>query len=98
MRFRYAIIVGASSGIGAELAKQLAAKGCRVALIARREPELARLAAEINADTSRKLESASDGAVTSSPLHPSTSSALTFVHDVTCYEEVPALFQTICRE
>jgi NAD(P)-dependent dehydrogenase (short-subunit alcohol dehydrogenase family) len=40
----HAIVVGASSGIGAELARQLAGGGCRVALVARREDELRRLA------------------------------------------------------
>src|SRR5262249_38458377 len=46
--WRQAIIVGASSGMGAELARLLAAEGCRVALVARREAELAQLAEEIN--------------------------------------------------
>lgn len=36
-----AIVVGASSGIGAAIAKELAATGARVALVARREHELA---------------------------------------------------------
>jgi short-subunit dehydrogenase len=35
-----AIVTGASSGIGWELAKQLAGEGCKVGLIARREAEL----------------------------------------------------------
>lgn len=34
--FQHALIIGASSGIGAELAEQLAAAGCRVAVVARR--------------------------------------------------------------
>ena len=42
--FRRAIVVGASSGIGAEIARQLAADGCSVALLGRREADLARLA------------------------------------------------------
>ena len=49
-RFTRAIIVGASSGIGAALARQLAAQNCRVALVARREDELAALCDAINAD------------------------------------------------
>ena len=47
--FRHAIVVGASSGIGAEIARQLAADGCTVALLGRREPELQRIAAGIGA-------------------------------------------------
>lgn len=40
---RKAIVVGASSGIGAELVRQLAAKGVRVAAVARRADRLALL-------------------------------------------------------
>jgi short-subunit dehydrogenase len=46
--WQQAIVVGASSGIGAEIARQLGRAGCRVALVARRAPELERLAAEIH--------------------------------------------------
>lgn len=44
-----AIVTGASSGIGAELARQLAVNGVRVGLTARREDALQALAAEIRA-------------------------------------------------
>jgi len=44
-----AIIVGASSGIGAALAAELARRGYRLALVARRAPELEALAARLNA-------------------------------------------------
>src|SRR6185369_13317475 len=98
MRFRHAIIVGASSGIGAELAKQLAAKGCRVALIARRESELNRLSNEINSASSPQLLESTPDAGQSKIQNLESKIATHFVHDVTCYEEVPALFQTICRE
>lgn len=47
--FQRAVVVGASSGIGEEIARQLAARGSQVALVARRESELTRLADEINA-------------------------------------------------
>ena len=43
-----AIIVGASSGIGAALARKLGRKGWRLALVARRESELQAVAAPIN--------------------------------------------------
>ncbi|MDO9130787.1 MAG: SDR family NAD(P)-dependent oxidoreductase [Anaerolineales bacterium] len=45
---RRAIIVGASSGIGAALARQLALEGYTLALLARREEMLRSLCAEIN--------------------------------------------------
>src|SRR4051812_339275 len=48
MNWKHAIVVGASSGIGAEIARQLGAAGCRVALVARRTAELERVAAQID--------------------------------------------------
>jgi decaprenylphospho-beta-D-erythro-pentofuranosid-2-ulose 2-reductase len=45
---RRAIIVGASSGIGAALARELAQQGYRVAAVARRESKLSQLCQEIN--------------------------------------------------
>src|SRR5262245_65906849 len=47
LAFRHAIVVGASSGIGAEIARQLAAGGCAVALLGRRAEELERIRASI---------------------------------------------------
>jgi decaprenylphospho-beta-D-erythro-pentofuranosid-2-ulose 2-reductase len=70
-QYQKAIVVGASSGIGRELVKQLAASGCKVAAVARREKELHTLA----------------------EAHPGQ--VLAFPHDVTAYDEVPALFQEI---
>src|SRR5436190_13934233 len=49
LAFRHAIVVGASSGIGAEIARQLAADGCAVALLGRRAEALETLRAEIAA-------------------------------------------------
>jgi len=48
--WRHAIVVGASSGIGEAIARQLVAGGCRVALVARRREALERLAAELGGD------------------------------------------------
>jgi NAD(P)-dependent dehydrogenase (short-subunit alcohol dehydrogenase family) len=45
--WRHAIVVGASSGIGAAVARALGAADCRVALVARRATELTRVADEI---------------------------------------------------
>lgn len=72
--YRHAIVIGASSGIGAALAEQLAGSGCRVAVVARRLERLQALRDRF----------------------PET--ALAFPHDVTNYDEVPALFQEIARQ
>ncbi len=71
-----AIIVGASSGIGAALARKLAAEGYALALLGRRADRLESLAAAINQSAGQTV-------------------ALTYPHDVTRYEEIPALFQQI---
>ena len=103
--WKSAIVVGASSGIGAEVARQLAAGGCRVALVARRQTELAALAEEITTgstgDTGKAIDAAES--VTRNPSSVPTPNAqrptpLIYPHDVTCYEQVPSLFQQICRD
>ena len=45
------VITGASAGIGAELAKQLGAKGAKVVLAARRKPELDQVAAAVGKES-----------------------------------------------
>lgn len=48
--WKRALVIGASSGIGEELTKQLARGGCKVALVARRADELTRVAEILNAE------------------------------------------------
>jgi short-subunit dehydrogenase len=47
--FKHALVIGASSGIGEAIARQLAADGARVALVARRQQALDTIVTEINA-------------------------------------------------
>jgi len=54
-RFERAIIVGASSGIGAAIARRLAARGTAVALLGRREAELEAVAAGIRGAGGRAI-------------------------------------------
>lgn len=50
--WKRAIIVGASSGIGAELTRRLSASGCRIAIVARRQAALDDLADALRRDNS----------------------------------------------
>jgi NAD(P)-dependent dehydrogenase (short-subunit alcohol dehydrogenase family) len=50
-RWKTAIVVGASSGMGEAVARRLASEGCRVALVARRETELKSVVSSIETMT-----------------------------------------------
>jgi len=52
----YALITGASAGLGAEFARQLAGKGHNLVLVARREDKLQALAETLTADYGVKVE------------------------------------------
>jgi short-subunit dehydrogenase len=75
-----AIVVGASSGIGAALVRELIDKGYHVAAVARREARLNELCEGINSESSRGAR------------------AFPYTHNVTHYDEVPALFQQIAGD
>ncbi|HEV8193907.1 MAG TPA: SDR family NAD(P)-dependent oxidoreductase [Ktedonobacterales bacterium] len=79
---RGALIVGASSGIGAALARELAIRGYAVALVARRGPDLEQLGAEIDRHASQDA----------APL------VQAFPHDVRDYDAAPALFERIVKD
>jgi short-subunit dehydrogenase len=74
-----AIVIGASSGIGAALVRHLAQQGYYVAALARREAKLQELCEQVN-------RAVADGRVR------------TYTHNVTDYEIIPSLFQTIVHD
>ncbi len=78
-----ALIVGASSGIGAALGQRLARDGYTVALVARRSERLEELARDANAES---------GASADAPV------ARAYAHDVRSYDEAPELFERIVQD
>lgn len=77
---RRAIVVGASSGIGEALARELVSQGYRVAAVARRQERLAELCRTLNVQ------------------RPDVPCALAYPHNVTHFDEIPELFQTITND
>lgn len=51
---RLALVTGASSGLGADFARQLAQAGCRLVITARRQPQLEQLADELEQQYGRR--------------------------------------------
>lgn len=76
---RRGIIIGASDGSGAALARKLVKEGYTLALIARRKDKLNQLCAEINSSLKETR-------------------ALAYMHDVSNYNEVPALLRKIVAD
>jgi short-subunit dehydrogenase len=76
---RRGIIIGASDGLGAELARLLARDGYTLGLLARRKELLDSLSDEINRASNERR-------------------AFSYAHDVTEYEEVPALLRKIVSD
>ncbi len=66
-----AVIIGASSGLGAALARELARKGYALALLARRVPELETLCNEINTESGETRAAAYPHDVTDTASIPS---------------------------
>ncbi len=89
-KWKHAIVIGASGGIGEALVYELASQGISVALVARRKEELERVASE----AAKRM---SEGNSATRNPQPATRFPI-FVHDVTHFSEVPVLFQEITKQ
>jgi len=87
-KWKHAIVIGASGGIGEAIVYELAKQGVSVALVARRREELERVAPRAK-EVSGNHESRTTNLESRFPV---------FVHDVTHFSEVPALFQEITKQ
>ncbi|MBS1903267.1 MAG: SDR family NAD(P)-dependent oxidoreductase [Bacteroidetes bacterium] len=82
-RWKHAIVVGASQGIGEALVMELARQGVSVALVSRNEDAMKRVAAAASVIATQGGAAAR--------FH-------TYAHDVTNFAEVPELFQRITKD
>lgn len=91
LREKTALVVGASSGIGRAVARELGGRGYRVALVARRVEPTQAVADAINAESGL-----GGGSPPGSNGDPAAGArAFVFAHDVRHTEEVPQLFEQI---
>src|SRR4051812_44509219 len=89
-KWKHAIVIGASGGIGEKIVYELAKQGVSVALVARTGDELERVSQEA---AKRVSERSSDNRNPASDIRFPI-----FQHDVTHFSEIPALFQEITKQ
>ena len=95
-KWKHAIVIGASGGIGEALVYELAQLGVSVGLVARRKEELERVAAEASKVLGVRDQVLGKNSELRTTNHESRFPI--FVHDVTHFSEVPALFQEITKQ